>query len=488
MTFVPKREMRIKQREAFERSKDERLFALLMRMRTGKSKVTLDTGCYLYTKGRVNAIVIIAPNGVHTKWVKEDLEKDIPEYINYRAAVWRSGNREAFEECESLFDPGQHLRILAMNIEALSRDGSEAEKFLVRFLNSTDALLVVDESHTIGNPDAKRTKRLWKLGDKAAYKRILTGTPDGGNPFKLYGQFTFLHPDILGQSYTAYRHQYAEILPDNHPTIMAIKARGARFTPIVVAKDKNGKPLYKNLDRLKETISPYSFSCRLEDCTDLPPTVYEKTFYELAPKQRKIYDELRKTARVEFENDSTTALHKMTLMLRLQQVLSGFLPSDNEDRLIPLFDKAKDNPRVEALLSILESIEEEEEQCIIWCRFVPEIHMLAEVLGDKAFVIYGATKNRDDIKTRFMSGERPFMIMNVAIGGTGLDYSGVYNMIYFSNDFNFTNRDQSEARPLHVGQTRPLLIIDIEAEDTIDSQIVNSMINKRDVSVEIVKL
>jgi SNF2 family DNA or RNA helicase len=480
--------MRAKQQEAFDLSKDERAYALLMRMRTGKSKVTLDTAAYLYSKGRINAVVVIAPKGVHSKWVNHDVKADIPDYIDYTAAAWWSGDKKAIQQCEELLDRGQQLRVLAMNVEALSRDKSDAEKFLTRFLNATDALLVIDESHTIKNPDSKRTKRVLKLGDKAAYKRILTGTPVANSVFDLYSQFSFLDTDIFGQSYFAYKHQYAEILPDNHPTVMAIKARGARFTPAIVAKDNSGRPVYKNLDKLKEIIAPYSFTCRLEDCTDLPPTIYENTYYRLEPKQRKMYDELKSKARLELENDSVTVLHKMTLLLRLQQILSGFLPSDDGEHLISIFDKPEDNPRVQALMSILESIEEEDEQAIIWCRFVPEIKMLEQLLGDKCFTMYGATKNREEIKDRFMAGERRFIVANVAVGGTGLDYSGIYNMIYFSNDFNFGSRDQSEARPLHVGQTRSLLIVDIEAEETIDQQIVAAMKNKRDVSVEMMKL
>ena len=485
--FVPKRVPREKQKEVFELSKDLPAYALFMRMRTGKSKVALDTGCYNYIKGRINAIVIIAPKGVHAKWVKEDLPKDIPDYIEYESAIWRSGNKKAIAECEDLFKRGEQLRIVAVNIEALSRDGSDAEKFLDRFLNATNSLLIVDESHTIGNPDAKRTKRVLKLGDRAKMRRALTGTSTGGDIFKLYSQMSFLDTDIFGQSYFSFKHTYADILPENHPTIVAIKARGVRFTPTIAAKDEFGRTMWKNLDKLKEVLKPYSFTCRLEDCTDLPATIYSKQLYELETKQRKIYEELKKKARVEFEMDSCTVAHKMTLQLRLQQVLSGFLPSDMEEGMIPLFEKPENNPRVQALMTILESLEEENEQAIIWCRFVPEIKMLEKILGDKCFTLYGATKNREDIKDRFMSGERQYIVANVAVGGTGLDYSGIYTMIYFSNDFNFTNRDQSEARPLHVGQKRPLLIIDMEAEETIDQQIVSAMINKRDVSVLMMK-
>lgn len=480
-----KREPRAKQLEAFEKCKDARHFALLMRMRTGKSKVAIDKGCYLYTLGRLNAIVVLAPNGVHAKWARDDLPKDVPDYIKYKSAVWRSGNKKAIEECEKLLTPGEYLRVLCMNIEALSMDNSPAEKFLLRFLNATDAQMVVDESHFIKNPDAKRTKRILKLGDKAAYRLILTGTATTGNVFDLYSQFSFLDTDIFGQSFFSFKHTYADMLPADHPTVQAILRRGARFTPAIVATDKDGRKLWKNLDKLKEIIAPHSFTCRLEDCTDLPPTVYSKQLYELEPKQKKIYEELKEKAQVMIEDQSVTIQHKLTMELRLQQVLSGFLPSDTEDTMISLFDDPLKNPRVKALLILLESLEAEEEQAIIWCRFVPEIQMLEKVLGDKCFTMYGATKNREQIKDRFMSGERQFLIANTSVGGTGLDYSGVYTMVYYSNDYNFGNRDQSEARTLHVGQTRSVLVVDIEAEEVeTDKKILFAMRTKRDLSTE----
>jgi len=226
--FVPKRPMRAHQSKVFEMSKDATAYGLLMRMRTGKSKVALDTGCYLFGKGKINSIVILAPKGVHSKWVLKDLLDDIPSYIDYRGAVWRSGNKKAIEECENLFTPGQFLRVVSVNIEALSRDNSDAEKYLYRFMNATDAMLIVDESHTIKNPDAKRTKRVLKLGNKAAYKRILTGTVTTGNIFDLYSQFSFLSEHIFGQSYYSFKHQYADILPDTHPNHYGDTRKGCK--------------------------------------------------------------------------------------------------------------------------------------------------------------------------------------------------------------------------------------------------------------------
>lgn len=483
--MIFKRKPRDYQLEDFERSKDLRNFGLLFEMGLGKSKVTNDTALYLYGKGKINAVAIIAPKGIHAKWAKEDFPNDFPDDLDYRVGVWRSGNLKSIEECEQLFNPGQFLRVLCMNIEALSRDKGDAEKFLIRFLNSTDCMLVIDESDTIKNPDAKRTKRLLKLGDKASYKRILTGTPINNSVFDLYSQMTFLDTDIFGQSFTSFKHTYAEVLPPSHPTMMAIMRKGARFAPVLVEKDANGKPKWKNLDKLKEVMKPHVAIRLKKDHSDLPDKIYQSIYYELESKQRKIYDELKAKAKVALEDDTVTVLHKLTLLMRLQQVLSGYLPGDTTDDLISLFSDPKDNPRIEALTTLLETIDG---QVIIWCRFVDDIKQIEKVLGEECITYHGDTKNREDKIELFKSGKVRYLVANTSVGGIGLNLTNSSTAIYYSKDFSYRTRAQSEDRQHRIGQTETVTCIDIIAENTIDEYITKILRDKKDISVEMMTL
>lgn len=483
--MIFKRKPRDYQLEDFERSKDLRNFGLLFEMGLGKSKVTNDTALYLYGKGKINAVAIIAPKGIHAKWAKEDFPNDFPDDLDYRVGVWRSGNLKSIEECEQLFNPGQFLRVLCMNIEALSRDKGDAEKFLTRFLNATDCMLVVDESDTIKNPDAKRTKRLLKLGDKASYKRILTGTPINNSVFDLYSQITFLDTDIFGQSFTSFKHTYAEVLPPSHPTMMAIMRKGARFAPVLVEKDADGKPKWKNLDKLKEVIKPHVAIRLKKDHSDLPDKIYQSIYYELESKQRKIYDELKAKAKVALEDDTVTVLHKLTLLMRLQQVLSGYLPGDTTDDLISLFKDPKDNPRIEALITLLETIDG---QVIIWCRFVDDIKQIAKVLGEECITYFGETKNREDKIDLFKTGKVRYLVANTSVGGMGLNLTNSSTAIYYSKDFSYRTRAQSEDRQHRIGQTETVTCIDIIAENTIDEYITKILRDKKDISVEMMTL
>jgi SNF2 family DNA or RNA helicase len=474
-----KRQPRAHQLEAFELCKDSDKFALFMQMRTGKSKITLDKAGYLYTQGRINLFVVIAPNGVHSKWVKDDVPADIPDYISYKTAIWKSGNKKAMAECEELFEPGQYLRILAMNVEAFQFKNSPAEKFLKKLLNACDAFVAIDESHTIGNHKAKRTETLTKLCERVPYKVVLTGTPLDGTPLSAYAQFGFLDYEIFNQSFFSYKATYAELLPPHHPTMIAIASKGVRFLPQVEARDQEGKPIYKNIDKLKDIVRPYSYFCRLEDCDDIPENVYDKIYYELDPKQRRVYKELTDKLKSEVNGHAVSVPHRLTLLMRQQQILSGFLPSDDEDKMIPLFDKPTDNPRIKALMTLMESMEDE--SVIIWCRFQKEIEVLEELFGDQCVTHYGKTKDRELSKHLFRSGKKRILLGNVATGGLGLDFSGTYVMVFFSNTFRYIDREQAEFRQKFIGQMRSVLIVDIEAEDTVDNKIVGALRDKKNV-------
>jgi SNF2 family DNA or RNA helicase len=483
--MIFKRKPRDYQLEDFELSKDLRNFALLFEMGLGKSKVTNDTALHLYSKGKINAVAIIAPKGIHAKWAKEDFPNDFPDTLAYRVAVWRSGDKKSMVACECLFDPGERLRVLCMNIEALSRDKSDAEKFLTRFLQSTDCMLVVDESDTIKNPDAKRTKRLLKLGDKASYKRILTGTPINNSVFDLYSQMSFLDTDIFGQSFTSFKHTYAEILPPTHPTMLAIMRKGARFAPVLVDKDADGKPKWKNLDKLKEVMKPYVAIRLKKDHSDLPDKIYQSIYYELEARQRKIYDELKLKAKVALEDDTVTVLHKMTLIMRLQQVLSGYLPGDTTEGLTYLFKDPKDNPRIEALMTLLETTSG---QVVIWCRFVDDIKQIAQALGEECVTYYGETKNREEKIELFKTGKVRYLVANTSVGGIGLNLTNSATAIYYSKDFSYRTHAQSEDRQHRIGQTEIVTCIDIIADNTVDEYITKILRDKKDISHEMMTL
>ena len=161
----------------------------------------------------------------------------------------------------------------------------------------------------------------------------------------------------------------------------------------------------------------------------------------------------------------------MTQLLRLQQVLSGYLPVE-EDK----YEKFETN-RIKTLLEVLDEVTG---KVIIWARFVEDIRQIEDALKEKygdnsTGSYYGATKDedREELVREFQDIESPvrFFVGNPQTAGYGLTLTSANNVVYYSNNFNLENRMQSEDRCHRIGQNNPVTYVDLVVEDTVDEHI-----------------
>ena len=165
------------------------------------------------------------------------------------------------------------FRIFLINVEALStKRGFEA---CVDFLTKNKLNFVaLDESTTIKNRSAKRTKNILGLRPLAHIRRILTGSPITKSPLDLYTQCQFLSPELLGfSSYLAFRNRYAEMTD--------IPVGSGRY--ISVPK------YYKRLEELETRLQQFSTRIRKDQCLDLKPKVRQKRYIEFDGESKSIY-------------------------------------------------------------------------------------------------------------------------------------------------------------------------------------------------------
>ena len=197
--FVFKTEPYEHQLTALEKSCDRENYAYFMEMGTGKSKVLIDNITHLYTKGKINAVLVVAPKGVYRNWAKREIPIHLPDFIEKNIYLWTPGeSAKMLKEKEDFIKPSSELKFLVMNVEALSTP--KGVKYAWKFIANHDTLMAVDESTTIKNPTAKRTKNIVKLGKYCYYRRILTGSPITRSPLDIYTQCQFLDPALLGFS------------------------------------------------------------------------------------------------------------------------------------------------------------------------------------------------------------------------------------------------------------------------------------------------
>jgi len=458
------------QLEALEKSWAQKTYALFMEMGTGKSKVLVDNIAMLYDRGAIRGALIVAPKGVYKNWHDIEFPVHLPEHVDTTKVLWEpTQTKKKQAELDTLFDDKGNLKILIMNIEAFST--SKGLDFAHRFLNIFlgKALIGIDESTTIKNPTAKRTKNILKIGDLASYRRILTGSPVTKSPLDLYSQCEFLDPYHLGhQSYYSFRARYANMVKRNF---------GGRQVQFVTS--------YRRLDELAEKLDNFSYRVLKEDCLDLPPKVFTTRTVELSPEQQEKYYTMKKAAIAEHDGKIMSSATALTTLLRLHQITCGTFKAD-DDTIIPL-----KNNRLTALMECLEEIDG---KAIIWATYREDIKnivaSLKKAYGEASTVEYhggvDATLRQEHIaQFQQVKGPARYFVGNPQTGGYGITLTAANTVIYYSNSYDLEKRLQSEDRAHRIGQTGSVTYVDLVAEKTIDERIIKSLKDKVNIANEI---
>lgn len=469
MEYVPKTEPFRHQQEWWEKTRDARAYAILWEQGTGKSKLTVDTAGWLWTKGEIDTLVVIAPNGVHRNWTVNEVPTHLPDSIPRVMLCWQSSkanrgsSRNAAAEAAETEDA---LLVVAMSYDATMT--ALGDDYLSLLLTKRKCLLVLDESARIKNPKAKRTIRVLARSKHARYRRILTGTPVANSPFDVYTQFGFLDPTVwhgIGcKSFTAFKSHFGIWADRMDPR------SGRTFRELL---------RYKNLEQLTAVAERVGTRVTKTDVLDLPPKLYTKHYFDLGPEQAVRYREMKDNFMLQLGSGEVTAMLAITQLLRFQQIASGFVMTDDE-RMVML----PENPRLEALSEIVEDVNG---KMIIWAKFTAEIdHIMSRLadLGVDAVRYDGQTnaEERADAIERFQVGSARALVANPSAAGEGLTLHAATTVIYYSNGFKLTDRLQSEDRAHRIGQRRSVTYIDIVGTDTVDEKIVDALRNKLDIA------
>ena len=456
------------QKDALKKCYDKEAFAIFAEMGTGKTKIALDNACILYNRGKIDRLLVVAPKGAYMTWFDQEIPTHVPDYIEKNVVIWKQSTSQKYmSELRSMMNNNFELKIMIMNVEAFSskRGVDFAKLFLIG-----RSMMIVDESTTIKNPQAKRTKSILKLAQETKYRRIMTGSPVTQSPMDLWAQMDFLDPEILGQqSYYAFRTRYAVVITAN-------AAGGTHKYQKIVS--------FKNLKQLGELVSPHSYRILKKDCLDLPDKVYTKREVELTDEQQLAYKDMKANAMTFLQGKSLTAVNVLTQLIRLHQITCGHLKTDGGETL-----DLKNN-RLDELMQILG---ETTGKVIIWANYIHDIKRIEKAISDEygsssCCTYYGATPQEDRQKCiNAFQGKTSirFFIGNTQTGGYGITLTAASTVIYYSNNYDLEKRIQSEDRAHRIGQKNAVLYIDLVAKGTVDDKIIKSLRNKVNIAKEI---
>ena len=452
------------QMTALQESCEAEYYALFMDMGTGKSKVAIDTIGYLYSQQKINAALVIAPKGVYDNWVKGEIPTHLWDAVPRSVVRWTPSTSKKYQEelRELIKEPFAGMKIFVMNVEAFSTArGTKAGALFLQ--NNPNNIVIIDESTTIKNRKALRTKNILQLRKFSKYRRILTGSPVTKSPMDLFSQCMFLSEKALGhKSYYSYQNRYA--------IVQNRQIKGRSFQEIVD---------YRRLPELNGKLDQFSNRVLKEQCLDLPDKVYVKREVPLTDEQSKLYVQMKKLALAKLDNgELATTQSVLTQLMRLQQICCGHLVDDDGN-----LNTIKSS-RTAELLNVCEEING---KAIIWCTYTHDIKDIERQLQsrfgqDAVATYYGETRQdiRQETVDKFQDPDDPlrFFVGQPKTGGYGITLTAAKTVIYYSNSYDLEIRWQSEDRAHRISQDQKVTYIDFVAPDTIDEKILKALKEK----------
>lgn len=395
------------QEKAFAKLSRLKVGALFMEMGTGKTKVALDL---IYSKRRkIDYVLWICPCSL-----KGEIEAERQK--------WHSDLTLDVVGCESI---GSSDRIY-MECMRKVKDGK--------------AFIVVDESLKIKNIRAKRTQRIIQLGDYAAYKLILNGTPVSRNVLDMWAQMEFLSPKILKMSYREFKYKYCEFYTSGR---LKGKVRRAHNVPHLIS-----------------LISPYIFDADLEIETKKH---YTTCHYAVDSVQYELY---KQEIFARYYDEHKDDLNFNAFAMKLQKWYT------------------KNSPLKDDVAELAESIGE---SVVVFVRFL-------ESIPTDAVRITGETTSaeRDEIIRNFREGKVKILYITYGCGAYGLNLQTCHHMIFAEHTWDYAQRIQAEARIYRMGQGSDVYYYDMVCKNSgLESMIFECIEKKTDllhtVKVEIAK-
>lgn len=407
-------------------------------MGLGKTVITLTALHELkYYRFSIRKALVIAPKKVaENTWTAEAGKWRHLKYLRVSVVLGSEKQR-----IDALNAPADIYVINRENTQWLVKHYGSAWPFDV---------VVLDESSSFKNHQAKRFKALKAVKSKISRLIELTGTPSPHGLMDLWAQVYLLDGgQRLGRTISCYRDMY--FLPDkrNRTTIFS-------YTP----KDGAADAIYRQIQDI-------CISMKAEDYLQLPDMVIDDIPIALDPKAKRAYTELEKTMLLTVDEDQlVTATTAATLTGKLLQLCNGAVYDENSD-VLEVHDC-----KLEAFMETVEQLNGQ--HALVYYYFRHDRDRLLAVLaksGLRIRVYTGAQDERD-----WNAGEIDILLAQPASCGYGLNLQdGGHHVIWFGLTWSLEEYQQANKRLHRQGQQFPVIVHRLIVQGGTDEDVIRSL-------------
>lgn len=452
--------------------------AIFLEQGLGKTMIAASLATWRFRRGQIRRVLVVAPNSVVPQWREDDVTQHLSADF-CSVTVLEGGSKNRIKQVAEVLEadvPG----FLVVNYEALAG----IKDFLIKSQCGKVKLfdmMICDESSKIKHATSQRSKVAWQVGKTVEYRNILTGTPITQSAEDIFSQYRFLKPAIFGAFATAFRGTYLMMGGWENRQIIG----------------------YRNIADLFAKIFSVGIRFEKEMCLDLPKKVYSTRFARLDEETSEKYKQLEKECIASFGGKIIATPLVLTKLIKLSQVVNGFVYEQDEAGKHVATHVFKKNPKMEVLEELLDEVLPN--KVIIWTRFKYEIELITGLLKERASrtaktgkkfghaTIHGGVPQfqRGDEVRRFQTDPAcQVFVGQVATAGLGITLTAATYTVYFSNSYALEDRLQSEDRNHRIGQTKSVSYVDIVAtlhngRRTIDADVLEIIKGKASFANEV---
>lgn len=408
-------------------------------MGLGKTIQAIAACALLHRLGKAQRVLVVTPASLKAEW-EEQIGKftSLPCRMVFGGRVARLG---CYSEDAPFFTIVNYEQMVADTLDVNARLRPD--------------IVVLDEAQRIKNWNTKTAQAIKRLESRYAF--VLTGTPIENRIDELYSLVDFLDPRVLGPLF--------------------------RFNRDFYQLDDNGRPTgYRNLTALHERIRPIMLRRRKAQVeTELPDRTDRNHFVALTPLQRDAYAghekevaslaqiAKRRPLRPEQQQKLLRELAMMRMICDTNYIL------DKEDRT---------SPKVDELRKILEeALANDGVKVIIfseWEKMLELVRDLCRELGTGFAWHTGSVpqqKRRLEINA-FKNDPQCRVFLSTDAGATGLNLQNASVVVNCDLPWNPAKLEQRIARAWRKHQTRAVTVINLVAENTIESRMLVTLSQK----------
>ncbi len=390
----------------------------------------------LLARAEVGPALVVAPTSVASNWIDE-ARRFAPD-LEVRA--YHGQGREA--QLEGL-SAGV---LLVTSYDVLARDADALAE--IEF-----GTLVLDEAQAVKNARTRRARAAQRIDAPA--RVALTGTPLENHLGELHSLFHIVSPGLLGT-------------PEHFRTRFA--------QPIERDGDLDRKR------RLSELLRPFLLRrTKSEVALDLPPRTEVTRVVELSDAERRIYDAARAAAldsltrRTGPENERRFAVLAALTRLRLLACHPRLADPTSQ---VP-------SSKLETFLELVQDLRAEGHRALVFSQFTSHLKLVQERLdglGIPSLYLDGQTPvpTRRERVQRFQEGDDPLFLISLRAGGTGLNLTAADYVVHLDPWWNPAVEDQASDRAHRIGQSRPVTVVRLVAQGTIEETVMELHAQKRE--------